>query len=665
MKKSIWILLTVLLLFTLAGCSKKEVSDQEDQNTPIDTDDKQEEPDRLTPDFSDYLEEQRSVDENLLKEADKGYTLDNPLVVVNPYGTSPLTAIAIFNTDTEQSVTVTVKGKKEKDNIEHTFDAASTHILPIYGLYAGGSTEVEFVLEDGTSKTVSVETDALNTNLVKAEIKKIDKDQYDYSKLTFACAMMDASGYTGVAYDSEGDIRWALSNTIAMPLKRLANGHLMISSSRVLKTQYYTTGLYEIDLSGKVYNDYLVPGGQHHDFWELPNGNLLVCSDARDFSTVEAHVVEIDRATGEVVDEIDLSKLLNPKDGGSINRTDEDWFHNNAVCYDEKTDTILLSGRHVDAVVGINRSSKEVSWILGDPDGWEDADPSLFFTPEGKDFEWQYAQHEATMLPNGDILLFDNGAGRTKVGKEDQKVTGSDVYSRAVIYRIDTDKMTIRQVWEYGKDRGEEWYSSFISGAQYLGEDNIWVTSGGISYNPETKSYDSQAGQGFGTNEFSTYINQVKDGKVVFEMKINNWCYRSYHMDMYSDEGILDLTQEGKYLGDLGETPAIDAGSFDASKAVPADFEFTVTQSPDRLAVSGSWSGTGDDARMVLLSEDGTAKAYAIPAPAFAGEEGAPVAFTAWTSPVSLDGSWNLYLVNNGTIYDTNYQVTFETTDAN
>ena len=40
--------------------------------------------------------------------------------------------------------------------------------------------------------------------------------------------------------------------------------------------------------------------------------------------------------------------------------------------------------------------------------------------------------------------------------------------------------MTIEQVWTYGKERGAQWYSSFISGAQYLGENNYWITSGGI-----------------------------------------------------------------------------------------------------------------------------------------------------------------------------------------
>ena len=52
----------------------------------------------------------------------------------------------------------------------------------------------------------------------------------------------------------------------------------------------------------------MVPGGQHHDFVELPDGNLLIASDSPDLSTVEDYVVELDRQTGEVVWELDMKR---------------------------------------------------------------------------------------------------------------------------------------------------------------------------------------------------------------------------------------------------------------------------------------------------------------------------------------------------------------------
>ena len=41
--------------------------------------------------------------------------------------------------------------------------------------------------------------------------------------------------------------------------------------------------------------------------------------------------------------------------------------------------------------------------------------PSYFFTPEGEDFEWFYAQHNVSILDNGDIALFDNGTAKVNV----------------------------------------------------------------------------------------------------------------------------------------------------------------------------------------------------------------------------------------------------------
>lgn len=58
-----------------------------------------------------------------------------------------------------------------------------------------------------------------------------------------------------------------------------------------------------MDMLGKIYVEYSLPGGYHHDYYEMPNGNLLVASD--DFNsgkgTVEDYIVELDRETGKIV----------------------------------------------------------------------------------------------------------------------------------------------------------------------------------------------------------------------------------------------------------------------------------------------------------------------------------------------------------------------------
>ena len=64
---------------------------------------------------------------------------------------------------------------------------------------------------------------------------------------------------------------------------------------------------------GKIYVEYSLEGGYHHDYFEMGNGNLLVASDDfnNDSGTVEDYIVEIDRTTGAIVKTFDLKNILN------------------------------------------------------------------------------------------------------------------------------------------------------------------------------------------------------------------------------------------------------------------------------------------------------------------------------------------------------------------
>ena len=49
------------------------------------------------------------------------------------------------------------------------------------------------------------------------------------------------------------------------------NGNLLLSTERLVNSPYYMTGLYEMNLLGKIVKEYSLPGGYHHDYDELPN----------------------------------------------------------------------------------------------------------------------------------------------------------------------------------------------------------------------------------------------------------------------------------------------------------------------------------------------------------------------------------------------------------
>ena len=163
-----------------------------------------------------------------------------------------------------------------------------------------------------------IETADLPEDFVLPDYVYADK-QYLNNELYFFTP--SSIGYT-CAYDTNGDVRWYLNQTAIWEIKRLENGHLLLSSDRLINQPYYMTGLYEMDMLGKVYKEYRMPGGYHHDYFELENNNLLVLSNNFDngTGTVEDIIVEIEYLTGNIIREIDLKDIL------EIDATkNEDW----------------------------------------------------------------------------------------------------------------------------------------------------------------------------------------------------------------------------------------------------------------------------------------------------------------------------------------------------
>ena len=320
---------------------------------------------------ADTLANQKSVDEGLRQELAAGYTFEDACVILDPYGVSPLTAVIVFTTEEATDVTVRVLGKSPENDITGHFPEATQHLIPVYGLYNGGVTTVELTLGDGRAASFDVETEAQNVNVGEIAVEMYKPELYDYGKITVVCAL----GGTMYGVDAAGDVRWFYRGGGTMGVHPLKNGHLMTPTAFTVKPSYYKSGLQEIDWSGRVYRDYEIPGGQHHDFQELENGNLLVAGDPQDLSSVEDYVVEIDRQTGEVVWELDLRQILPERDGMSASMNTDgtaeaDWFHNNSLWYDAKNDLVLLSGRHKDAIVAIRKSDKSLAWILRTGTRW-------------------------------------------------------------------------------------------------------------------------------------------------------------------------------------------------------------------------------------------------------------------------------------------------------
>ena len=337
--------------------------------------------------------------------------------------------------------------------------------------------------------------------------------------------------------DTQGEVRWYMDTEqlhdprnignmgAMMGFRQDADGKLIwVMSQSYMKYDLLGREIWNRPLSRK-FSD------ASHAIWPTGKDTYLIRAAAADYlrrdgkhvHTVRDHILEVNQA-GDVIDVWDLNAIMDPyrdnllkaldqgavclnvdaeKKGETINPEDledkdapfgdvtgvgpgRNWAHVNSIYYDEKDDSIIVSSRH-QGIVKISRD-KKVVWILASPEGWTGELASKVLTPvdakgnpikcenskcEG-DFDWSWTQHTVWGTPKGTITVFDNGDAR---GME-QPALSEMKYSRAVEYKVDETNMTVQQVWEYGKERGYDWYSPITSITEYREDrDTMFVYS--------------------------------------------------------------------------------------------------------------------------------------------------------------------------------------------
>lgn len=558
-KQIIFATIAVLTLLLLAGCADSEssseaVSSMASTSTAQSTaPDSPTVPEAMLTEQQEkaraYMERQAETDADLMEEMQSGYTLAQPLIIVNPYELSPLTALVGFQSYMETKVTVTVQGKDEYSSISHTFEEFSTqHLVPVYGLYAAQDNQVELTLtaRDGSTQTntLTIQTEALPDDISQVEIKTCSPERMAEGLTFVDCPHVN--GNYCLAIDSNGDIRWYINDKSfngSVMLTHLRNGNFLIPSGDVIPDTYNNlTCVHEITPLGKLIHTYYVYG-IHHDIREKEDGNLIFAASKEGAESQNDYIVEIDRETGKKVRDWDLMEIIPmtaydtqpPYNGGLSN-----WLHNNAIWYIEEEDAFIISGRHQNMVMKFDAQTKEIRWILSETVGElnESLRPYLLMPAEdGSEFEYPTSQHAAMQTPEGDLMLFDNR------NQEEQSADGSldqsRLYSRAVRYEIDEENMTVKQVWQYGKERGTEIFSSFISDVDYLAPEHYLIDFGGMYKLEDGISYDHvlTPADVKNTAQKQATIIELVDGEVVFEALLygnaNSNTYKAERKDIY------------------------------------------------------------------------------------------------------------------------------------
>ena len=170
-----------------------------------------------------------------------GYDINNPNIIVNPYGNSPLTAIVMFTSNDYSEVSITVKGKYDND-INYTFGKDKYHLIPIYGLYSDYNNTI-IIRCEGVEKVINIITNSLPEDFTFGD--NVISGNYSF----------DNNGYP-YAIDSYGDVRWYFNKHYFGNITLLDNGNVIIGSDKYIDSSS-TISYYRMNLLGKIYSEYL------------------------------------------------------------------------------------------------------------------------------------------------------------------------------------------------------------------------------------------------------------------------------------------------------------------------------------------------------------------------------------------------------------------------
>lgn len=216
-------------------------------------------------------------------------------------------------------------------------------------------------------------------------------------------------------FDTNGVPIWWLPRQSSALFNPLPNGNVAL-------TQFGGNGIREFDLAGQLVQTVNTVGGQSdfHDVLKLPNGNYVMATVQAEPCALTSwgldgprnclnHVFQELTPAGDLVWEWDTAAHI------PVAETTEDWrdqqrsvdpatydpWHYNSV--EDTGDGFIISFRHLDAVYKIDKTTGAIVWKLSGTPRAESLDIV------GDPLDGFSGQHDARLLDDGSVTLFDNG----------------------------------------------------------------------------------------------------------------------------------------------------------------------------------------------------------------------------------------------------------------
>lgn len=463
---------------------------------------------------------QKVIDEKIhLLLEDDIYTLDQPLFILNPYGTNNLGLNLYFNTNEESEVsyTITVDDENISDftrTLKNQSDDnySKNHHYQIIGLVPGYKNTLILTVknQDGLEtkkeytinmKKVKCKTDTILKTKVGDSIKELTNGLYVLFGLDKA---FQANNYI---YDNNGILRADL----------VLSGY---RSDRIIfdeENMYYSykkDGIAKINALGRNEKNYSLNGYEmHHDYvYDEEHHKLLILANSEETknNTIEDLVISLDLKTGDIEEVIDMKDLLPemyesatmPESGkNTYGGTGLDWIHLNSLSIVNNQGDIVLSSRELSTIIYISNiyEKPKIKYLISEKEVYQGTSYEDLLLIKKGDFVAQAGQHTITYveddsLEDGQYYLemYNNNYGSANTRKDFpwNIYSGVGTYtegetSKYYRYLVDEKENTFELVKEFNVP-----YSSIVSSIQDV--EKNYVTSSGKSncYNEYDKDGD-------------------------------------------------------------------------------------------------------------------------------------------------------------------------------
>lgn len=446
------------------------------------------------------------IDEKLSELLKADYTLEEPLLILNPYGTNNLGLNIYFSTEEEMriSYTISVKNKTISDfsrtlNNGSTSRYAKEHSYQIIGLVPGEENTIDVVGKNRKGKEtkvtftidmteISCESDTILENISGESDEKLTDGLYVLFGLDKA---FNANNYI---YDNNGILRADLV------LTNYRSDRIIFYNNKLIYS-YDTNGIVIVDRLGRIEQKYVLDGYvMHHDYIVDEKNNkllVLVNSEEEEDKTIEDLVISLDLNTGIIDEIIDMKELLPeiyetakmPETGiNTYGGTGLDWIHLNSLSLVEGKEDIVLSGREISTIIYVENIYKEpkIKYLIADEKVYEDTSYEKLVLEKVSNFVNQAGQHTITYASDSSLAegqyyleMYNNnyGASNTRESFPWDAYPGVGTFaegetSKYYKYLVDENENTYELVEEF-----DVAYSSIVSSVQDVGDNNV-ISSG-------------------------------------------------------------------------------------------------------------------------------------------------------------------------------------------